>query len=118
MNSVRESQAADYIRYRGKCKELSEAACAADTTLTLVRGHYFCPIWNSDEPHWWCARQDGTIFDPSKDQFPSRGLGIYTPFNGRISCADCGKETNEEAASFCGNYAFCSSRCAMRFVGL
>ena len=107
-----------YLEFRGRCKELSEAACAADPTLTLVRGHYFCPMWNSDEPHWWCVRQDGTIFDPSKDQFPSRGLGIYTPFDGRIACAECGKEIDESEARFDSNYAFCSTRCNMRFVGL
>lgn len=107
-----------YLEFRGRCKEMSEAACSEDTTLTLVRGHYFCPMWNTDEPHWWCVRQDGTILDPSKNQFPSRGLGIYTPFDGRVSCAECGKEIDEDEARFDSNYAFCSTRCNMRFVGL
>lgn len=108
-----------YAQFRGKCKELSELACAEDATLTLTRGHYYCPIWGRDEPHWWCVRKDGSVFDPSKGQFPSKGLGIYTPFNGFVPCAECGAEMREEdVACFEGNYAFCSTKCAMRFVGL
>jgi hypothetical protein len=108
----------DYLKYRGKCKEMSEALVAEDPTLTLVRGHYFCPIWNRDEPHWWCVKQDGTIVDPTARQFPSAGGGIYTPFNGMVACAECGKEVPEADAVFDSNYAFCSGKCNMRFVGL
>lgn len=108
----------DYLTFRGKCKEMSEAAVQADPTLTLVRGHYFCPIWNTDEPHWWCAKPDGTIVDPTARQFGSKGHGIYTPFNGQVECAQCGKEVPEKDAYFESNYAFCSSRCFGRFVGL
>lgn len=107
-----------YAQFRGKCKEASEALCAAVPTLTLVRGHYFCPMWNSNEPHWWCTQPDGTIIDPTAAQFPSSGNGIYTPFNGVVECAECGKEMEEAEASFESNYAFCSTRCHMRFVGL
>ncbi len=112
------SEESDYTKYRGKCKEMSEAACAADPTLTLVRGHYYCPIWNTDEPHWWCVSEGGAIVDQSKYQFPSKGLGIYTPFNGLCECAECGKEVPEEDAMLESNYAFCSSRCFGRFVGV
>ena len=34
-----------YTKFRGKCKQMSEEAVAADPTLRLVRGHYFCPFW-------------------------------------------------------------------------
>jgi len=67
----------DYLTYRGKCKDLSEEAVRKDPELRLVRGHYFCPIWKREEQHWWCVRKDGTIHDPAKYQFPSRGLGVY-----------------------------------------
>lgn len=108
----------DYKKFRGKCKELCEEAVASDPTLTMIRGHYYCPIWNTSDPHWWCVRPDGTIHDPSARQFPSKGHGEYEPFNGMVSCAECGKEMEEAHASFHGNYAFCSTPCAMRFVGL
>ncbi len=107
----------DYIKFRGKCKELSEAACASDPTLKLVRGHYYCPFWNSNEPHWWCERKDGTVYDPSKDQFPSKGAGIYMPFDGILHCSQCDKEILEENADIEGNYVFCSYKCHGRFVG-
>lgn len=109
---------ADYTKYRGKCKEFCEAAILADPTLTLVRGHYFCPLWNTQEQHWWTIRPDGSIFDPTKDQFPSRGHGVYTPFSGMVECAECGKEVPEKEASFESRYAFCSYRCHGRFIGL
>jgi len=107
-----------YRMFRGRCHELSEAAVAADPSLTLVRGHYYCPIWNRDEAHWWTVRPDGSIHDPTAQQFPSAGLGIYTPFDGVVECANCGRETTEEAAQFCGKYAFCCGACVGRFVGV
>lgn len=111
-------QMTNYKLYRGRCKELSEQAVRDDPSLKLVRGHYFCPIWNTDEPHWWTTRPDGSIHDPSKLQFPSAGLGVYTPFSGRLACAECGTEVEEKDARVEGRYGFCSTRCAMRFVGL
>lgn len=108
----------DYLEYRGKCKELSELACFEDSELRLVRGHYYCPIWNREEQHWWTVSKDGTIHDPSKKQFPSNGLGIYTEFNGTVNCSNCGKQMKEEEASFDSNYVFCSNRCHGIFVGV
>lgn len=107
-----------YRQFRGKCKELSEAAVVNDPTLTLVRGHYFCPIWNSNQPHWWTVKVDGTIHDPTAAQFPSKGHGIYTPFDGIVECSECGKEMTEDEADFVSNYAFCSYECYGRFVGV
>lgn len=112
------SDLSDYQKYRGKCKELADAACLEDSSLTLVRGFYHCPIWNTTEQHWWTVREDGTIYDPSKDQFPSKGLGEYTIFNGIIECAQCGTGMLEEEARIDGRYAFCSTECNMKFVGL
>ncbi len=107
-----------YATFRGRCKELSEAACQADPTLTLVRGHYHCPIWGTKEAHWWTVRPDGTIHDPTKLQFPSGGLGEYVPFDGTIECDECGKVVPEDEAQIHGRYAFCSGLCNARFVGL
>ena len=39
-----EEQASNYSRFRGKCREMSEAACAADPTLTLVPGDNDIPF--------------------------------------------------------------------------
>jgi len=107
----------DYNKYRGKCKEYVDEAIKKDTTLTAVRGHYICPFWGK-QPHWWCVRKDGTIFDPTIDQFPKPHIGDYIPFDGIVECSQCGKQLAEEYARFEGNYAFCSVVCNMRFVGL
>ncbi len=108
----------DYLKFRGKCKEYCEAAIKEDPTLTLVRGHYFCPIWNSNEQHWWTVKETGEIYDPTRLQFPSNGLGIYTEFDGQVECSQCGKIIPEEEAIFASRYGFCSNQCYGRFVGI
>lgn len=107
----------DYTKYRGKCKEMSEALVAADPSLTLVRGHYYDADWGPQQ-HWWCVAPDGTIIDPTKDQFPSKGAGFYEPFNGWCTCEECGTEIREEDAMMAGNYPCCSYDCVCRLVGL
>jgi hypothetical protein len=71
----------DYIKYRGKCKELAEQAVIDDPALRLVRGWYVDPLWGKEQ-HWWTVRPDGTIYDPTKLQFPSKGTGEYIEFEG------------------------------------
>jgi hypothetical protein len=109
----------NYTKYRGKCKEFCEEAIKLDPSLVLVRGYYYDWDWGQ-QAHWWCKRTDGTIYDPTKLQFPSKGLGEYEEFNGKVQCSECGKEILEKDAKFDGNghYAFCSTKCNMRFVGL
>ena len=107
----------DYIQYRGKCLEMSQAAVAADPTLTLVRGYYMCPLWNTVEPHWWTKRPDGTIYDPTAKQFPSKGAGFYEEFIGIISCEHCGKGVAEQDAYFYEHHAYCSETCFGHDVG-
>ncbi len=118
MTTVSNMEQDDYTKYRGKCLQMSKEAVEADPTLTLVRGYYFCPIWNTEEQHWWTVRQDGTIYDPTARQFPSKGNGLYTPFDGTIQCSECGKEVKEKEAVIEGRYAFCSSICLQHFVGI
>lgn len=108
----------DYQKYRGKCKKLSEAACRKDPTLTIKRGWYYCPIINKDEEHWWTVREDGSIYDPSRKQFPSKGYGYYTEYEGFVECAECGKQIPENEIIHMSRYYVCSDRCAMNLVGL
>lgn len=110
-------QQENYRKYRGKCKEVSEALVAADPTLTLVRGYYHDPIWGK-QPHWWCKKPDGTIVDETKLQFPSAGNGYYEEFDGWFECSECGKKIREEEGNIEGNYIFCSTLCHGRFVGV
>lgn len=109
----------DYEKYRGKCKEFVDDTIKNDPTLTAVKGWYFDPIWGQ-QAHWWCKRQDGTIFDPTKDQFPSKGNGYYEEFDGWLECSNCGKSIHEDEVMIVGNghYFICSEKCYKQFVGL
>lgn len=113
-------QADNYRKYRGKCKEMSEALVAENPELRLVRGHYFCPLWGTEEPHWWCVDKDGKIHDPTKLQFPSAGHGMYEEFNGMCTCSNCGNEVPEAEAVIGGNgnHAFCNHTCYGRYIGV
>ena len=108
----------DYEKYRGRCKELSQAAVDADPSLTLVRGWYWCPIWNREEEHWWCKRKDGSIYDPTVRQFPSMGCGEYKEFDGWTNCEFCRKRIHEDYIQMCGRFPVCSTKCALSLVGL
>lgn len=106
----------DYLKYRGKCKEFSESLIKEDPTLTLVRGHYVCPIWG-EQPHWWCKKLDGTIVDPTKDQFPSRGIGQYVEFDGFLECEYCHKKVAEEDIYAVEHHVYCSDVCYGHDIG-
>jgi hypothetical protein len=107
----------DYMTFRGKCKEMSEALVASDATLTLVRGHYICPVWG-EQAHWWTVAADGTIHDPTAAQFPSKGAGVYAPFDGMVECANCSKLMLESEVEYADSrYVFCSYTCHGQFVG-
>lgn len=112
-----DAASSNYAKYRGKCKQFSEAAVAADPTLRLAKGWYVCPVWGREE-HWWTVRADGSIFDPTKDQYPSRGQGNYEEFAGFYDCAQCGKKVAEADAVADSRYVFCSYECNGKFVGV
>lgn len=107
----------DYLKYRGKCKEMCLELLEKDPTLTLVRGHYWDAFWG-EQPHWWLTNTKGEIVDPTKDQFPTKGAGDYIPFNGMVKCSECGKEGKEEDFDHAYNYSFCSYECHGKFVGV
>lgn len=116
---ITESNMDYYRKYRGKCKEFCDKLISKNPELRLVRGYYLCWFWGKQE-HWWCEDKDGNIIDPTKDQFPSKGMGDYEEFDGNIECAECGKifQENTPGARFEGRYGFCSTKCNMMFVGL
>lgn len=108
----------DYEKYRGKCKIFSEQAVADDPTLRLVRGYYYCLFSNKKEAHWWTVKPDGEIYDPTKNQFLSKGMGEYEEFDGMVECDQCGKRIAEEVAFTDGRFGFCSGRCHGKYIGV
>lgn len=109
------SVVSDYTKYRGKCRQMSEELVKQDKSLRLVRGYYLCPAWG-EQPHWWCVREDGTIVDPTRKQFPSKGGGTYHEFDGRHACEYCGELVTEEDGHFNGHHIYCSGDCAYKDV--
>jgi len=111
------SPESDYAKYRGKCKKYSEALIRErpDLNLRLVRGYYYDYVWG-EQAHWWCEAPDGTRYDPTARQFPSKGHGAYVEFDGFYECEVCGVRVAEEDVVPCGSYPTCSNRCAMRLV--
>lgn len=105
----------DYMKYRGKCQELSMELVEKDPSLALVRGFYICPLWGK-QAHWWVRKQDGTIIDPSVKQFPTAGVcADYEEFNGECSCEECGKIIKEEDLV---SGRVCSYECYGKMVGV
>lgn len=104
--------------YRGKCKEMSEALAKEDPTLTVVRGFYYEPHWGREEEHWWCKKEDGTIVDPTRLQYPSGGIAeFYRKFDGTFECSECGENKPAEQMMHQSRYHFCSHKCYGAFVG-
>ena len=92
----------------GTCAEVTEEMQDEFPELKRVRGHYLCSSWGS-RSHWWCVTPDGQVVDPTADQFPSLGSGVYTPWD----------ETKDEPTGMCmncGEYVYsgrisCSNKC-------
>lgn len=118
MSRTEEQIAADYHEFRGRCKELCEAAIAADPTLRIAKGFYWEPIWCREEQHWWCVRSDGSIYDPSARQFPSNGESTYREFDGWCDCEHCGRPVHETKACIDGHHVFCTNLCYAWHVGV
>jgi hypothetical protein len=107
----------NYLKYRGRCREMSEALVKKYPALRLVRGWYYCPLWGK-QAHWWTVTPKGKIIDPTKDQFPSGGCGDYVEYDGMVECAQCGRKMPETEAKFNGRFAFCkNTKCEGQFIG-
>lgn len=106
----------DYIKYRGKCKEMSEQYIKEHPGCILTKGWYYCPYIGAQQ-HWWVKDSDGNIIDPTKNQFPSKGNGIYEEYNGTMPCECCGKLVKEEDIYFVEHHTYCSETCYARDVG-
>lgn len=95
----------------GKCQEVTTEMVKEFPELQQIRGFYYCPLWG-ERMHWWCINEEfSLLIDPTAEQFPSRGSGVYDSVDeddpGSIptgKCPNCG--------GFCynGNYC-CSENC-------
>jgi hypothetical protein len=79
----------------GQCKKICEEMNKVFPELKLIRGHYFCPIWE-ERGHWWLVNHNNDIIDPTAIQFPSKGEGLYIPWDESQAeptgkCPNCGE---------------------------
>ena len=109
---------------RGQCESQAKYLATTDSNLRVVRGYYHCPVWGP-QAHWWCEKSDGTIVDPTVEQFPSHSYvqpSFYEEYDGTLVCASCGVTGREgdEGWDIVGNghYAVCSYRCHGYLVGI
>jgi hypothetical protein len=75
------------------CREVTQSMAEAFPDLKRIRGHYCCPV-SGTQPHWWLIDSQGSIVDPTANQFPSRGTGDYVEYAGPEptgKCLDCGE---------------------------
>jgi len=95
------------------CREVTMEMEKEFPELTRVRGHYHCWIWGVRE-HWWLFDPAGNVVDPTRAQFPSRGDGVYVPWN------EGAPEPTGKCAN-CGDYVFdgstlCGESCRVEFM--
>ncbi len=99
----------------GKCKEACTEMKESFPELVIVKGHVFC-AWGQ-RGHRWLVDEEGTILDPTAEQFPC--IFTYeewqpgTPV--RVGkCMECGDEIWEPLKSLDadpGHRTVCSEAC-------
>lgn len=89
---------------RGQCQSAAKELVEQDASLRLVRGWYIDVDWGEQE-HWWCERPDGTIVDPTVEQFPTGhmpSLRCYREYNGVHPCPGCCIPVEGDSGLCCG----------------
>lgn len=101
-----------------RCREASEDMVKDFPSLTVVRGHVYCPHPWGKRGHWWCVEADGTIVDPTASQFPVvfRYEAYVEGDDVRLgTCMNCGGEIwgpNPEAVF---STSMCDAECGRAF---
>lgn len=84
----------------GKCASATLEMQKVFPELKRIRGHYHCVIWGT-RMHWWLVDEnneliDNEIIDPTCEQFPTKGNGVYEPWiegspEPTGKCPNCGE---------------------------
>ena len=81
-----------YSKAYGNCKPICKQMKEHFPELKRIRGHYYCIVWG-ERMHWWLQPENGDIIDPTAIQFPTKGHGVYEPWD----------ETQDEPIGKCPN---------------
>lgn len=60
----------------GNCFKYCVSLQKAFPELRRIYGLYYCMTWGERE-HFWCIDAENNVVDPTSEQFPSKGVGIY-----------------------------------------
>lgn len=79
----------------GNCEKVCRKITELEPDLRLVRGHYYCSVWG-ERQHWWLEDEGGNVFDPTCEQFPTKGNGVYVEWDNSQPeptglCPQCGE---------------------------
>ena len=101
---------------RGRCAEATVEMIKAFPELRRACG-FVTVQWGRDQ-HWWCVAPDGSVVDPTAEQFGAMGVFEYEEIDtsnpehvARIpiaKCMECSGAVYEHSASV----LFCSDECA------
>lgn len=116
LDDILEQNSTEYLKYRGKCKELSEKYIQDHPEYEIIKGWYWCPFWGKQQHFWTRHKKTKEIVDPSKNQFPSKGMGEYIEYDGMLECEYCGTSIHEEDVYFVDHHVYCSYTCYGRDV--
>lgn len=82
---------------RGSCGYFTRIFSERFPELKRVAGFYYAPGGvHSHGEHWWLTDAAGNIVDPTADQFPSQGTGVYVRYDptrhitAKGTCPGCG----------------------------
>lgn len=97
---------------RGQCDIATREMVAKFPELKRVGGFVY-PPWGREQ-HWWCLAPDGTILDPTREQYPGwcdlgyEAIDLSNPEEAKRvptgRCMDCGGDVYEHAT-------FCNKTC-------
>src|SRR3990167_3649327 len=107
-----ESYRARVVDTAAKCAEATAEMLTAFPELRRVRG-YVLTAAGYDRPHWWLTTVDGTIVDPTADQFADYGGAL--DYKEHVGPEPSGKCPN------CGGFVYdggtvCSDACANAYT--
>jgi hypothetical protein len=89
-----------------RCAEFTRQMAERFPELRRVAGFYLTPTGASHGEHWWLETADATVVDPTADQWPSMGTGIYERYDparhlvSKGRCPSCGTGLYSRAGSY------------------
>ena len=107
----------------GACREVTEKMLEAFPHLKRVKGLYHC-VFIGERTHWWLVDTDGSVVDPTRMQFPSKGACTYEELSEeeikyRVpigKCMECGSMIFQPRDGSYQDSTICSEECGNAYA--